>query len=44
MATAPVDHVLEPLAGGELGATPGELDDAVTLSVGEALQRGVERV
>jgi hypothetical protein len=29
------DHVLDALSGGELGAAPGELDDAVALGLGE---------
>lgn len=36
------DHVLDPQPGGELGATGGELDDAVTAGVGETLDRGVD--
>src|SRR6185436_17453108 len=36
------DHVLDPQAGAELGATGGELDDAVAAGVREALHGGVD--
>ncbi len=36
------DHVLHPGAGEEIGATGGNLYDAVTAGIGEALQRGVQ--
>ena len=38
------DHVLDPGAGGELRTAGGELDDAVAAGVGEAAQRGVDRL
>src|SRR4029079_4176885 len=38
------DHVLARRAGEVLRATGGDLHDAVRASVGEALQRGVQRL
>ena len=38
------DHVLDGRAGEVLGAAGGDLDDAVGPGVGEALQRGVQRL
>ena len=40
----PGDHVLNTEAGGEFGSTGGELDDAVTAGIGEALDRGIDRL
>ena len=37
-------HVLAVLAAQELGTTGGDLDDAVALRLGEAAQRGVQRL